>query len=255
MTDETIIETIDLTKIYGEGEAEVQALCGISVQIKKGEFVAIMGPSGSGKSTLMNILACMDHPTEGRYILDGEDVSEYDRKELALIRSQKLGFVFQSFNLLQRANALENVILPMMYRRENRVHPSERHDIAMKLLESVGLGDRWDHIPSELSGGQQQRVAIARSLVNDPVLILADEPTGNLDSKSSEEILDLLHNLHDMGRSIVIVTHDANIAAHTDRILHIRDGALFADEKNNHRVTRQMAAQLKAEDATTGGGQ
>ena len=230
MENETIIETIGLKKIYGSGDAEVTALDGIDITIRSGEFVAIMGPSGSGKSTLMNILACLDRPTEGQYILAGEDVSGYSRKELALIRSQKLGFVFQSFNLLPRMTALENVMLPMMYQRDGRIAPAERQAIAMTMLENVGLADRADHLPSELSGGQQQRVAIARALINDPILILADEPTGNLDSKSSEEIMELLHGLHDRGRTIVMVTHDPDIAQHTGRILHIRDGRLFSDE-------------------------
>jgi putative ABC transport system ATP-binding protein len=240
MENDTIIETIDLKKVYGSGEGEVTALCGISIKICSGEFVAIMGPSGSGKSTLMNILACLDRPTDGRFILAGEDVSEYSRKELALIRSQKLGFVFQSFNLLPRASALENVMLPMMYRRENRVDFGNRMEVAMNALENVGIQDRADHLPSELSGGQQQRVAIARALINDPILILADEPTGNLDSKSSEEIMDILHNLHERGRTIVMVTHDPDIAAHTERIIHIRDGSVFSDEKNPNPITKAM---------------
>jgi putative ABC transport system ATP-binding protein len=244
MENETIIETIDLKKIYGAGDAEVAALAGININIKKGEFVAIMGPSGSGKSTLMNILACMDRPTEGKYILDGEDVSEYTPKELALIRSQKLGFVFQSFNLLPRINALENVIIPMIYRRENRVSAAERKEIAMAALENVGLASRMHHLPSELSGGQQQRVAIARALVNDPILVLADEPTGNLDTKSSEEILEILHDLHDRGRTIVLVTHEPDIAHHTERILMIRDGKLFSDEKNGRRIKRENATGI-----------
>jgi putative ABC transport system ATP-binding protein len=240
MENDTIIETIDLKKVYGSGEGEVTALCGISIKICSGEFVAIMGPSGSGKSTLMNILACLDRPTDGRFILAGEDVSEYSRKELALIRSQKLGFVFQSFNLLPRASALENVMLPMMYRRENRVDFGNRMEVAMNALENVGIQDRADHLPSELSGGQQQRVAIARALINDPILILADEPTGNLDSKSSDEIMDILHNLHERGRTIVMVTHDPDIAAHTERIIHIRDGSVFSDEKNPNPITKTM---------------
>jgi putative ABC transport system ATP-binding protein len=239
-----IIETIDLKKIYGMGDAEVAAVNGISLQIFSGEFVAIMGPSGSGKSTLMNILACLDRPTEGKYILDGEDVSEYSRKELALIRSQKLGFVFQSFNLLARASALENVIMPMIYRREDPVSGGKRREIAMAALESVGLGNRMDHLPSELSGGQQQRVAIARAMVNDPVLLLADEPTGNLDTHSSEEILTLLHDLHDRGRTIVIVTHEPDIAHHTERIIMVRDGKLFSDQPNGRRVTWQNATGI-----------
>jgi putative ABC transport system ATP-binding protein len=241
MAADKLIETIDLKKVYGMGEAEVVALNGINIQICPGEFVAIMGPSGSGKSTLMNILACMDHPTEGRYIFDGEDVSEYTRRELASVRSHKLGFVFQSFNLLPRANALENVMLPMMYRREGRVSAGERKEIAINILDSVGLIDRWNHLPNELSGGQQQRVAIARALINDPILILADEPTGNLDTKSSEEIMEILHDLHERGRVIVIVTHEPDIAAHTQRIIHVRDGKVFSDEPNSQPIRRLSA--------------
>jgi putative ABC transport system ATP-binding protein len=238
---ETIIETVDLMKVYGMDDAAVAAVNGISIKIKEGEFVAIMGPSGSGKSTLMNILACLDRPTGGKYILDGEDVSEYTRKELAMVRSKLLGFVFQSFNLLPRASALENVIMPMIYRRGDPVKPAERKEIAMAALEAVGLADRVDHQPKQLSGGQQQRVAIARALVNDPILILADEPTGNLDTKSSEEILALLHELHDRGRTIVMVTHEPDVAHHTERILTIRDGKLYSDQMNGRRVTWQNA--------------
>jgi putative ABC transport system ATP-binding protein len=238
MESNLIIETIGLKKIYGAGDAEVAAVNGINIRINPGEFVAIMGPSGSGKSTLMNILACLDRPTEGQYILDGEDVSGYTRKELALIRSQKLGFVFQSFNLLARATALDNVMMPLIYRRENQIKPSERKNIALMALENVGLADRVHHLPSELSGGQQQRVAIARALVNDPVLVLADEPTGNLDTRASEEILSLLHDLHDRGRTIVMVTHEPDIAHHTERIIMVRDGQLFSDQKNGSRPAR-----------------
>ncbi len=243
---DAIIQTIGLRKIYGEGEGQVVALDGIDITIREGEFVAIMGPSGSGKSTLMNILACLDRPSEGQYILAGEDVSEATRAELAMIRSRELGFVFQSFNLLPRMNALENVILPIMYRRENRLTMSQRYEVAFAALEAVGLADRMDHLPNELSGGQQQRVAVARALINDPILILADEPTGNLDSKSSEEILELLHNLHDKGRTIVMVTHDPDIARHTERIIMIRDGKLFSDEKNNHPISRLPAPEEPA---------
>jgi putative ABC transport system ATP-binding protein len=235
MDDKTspIIETIELKKVYGAGEAQISALDGLNLKICPNEFVAIMGPSGSGKSTLLNILACLDRPTEGKYILAGEDVSEYDRTELALIRSRQLGFVFQSFNLLPRATALENVIMPLTYRRENRLNAADQKELAMQLLESVGLADRTHHYPKQLSGGQQQRVAIARALINDPVLILADEPTGNLDSKSSQEILELLHILHEKrGRTLVIVTHEPDIAKHTQRIITIRDGKLASDHTN-----------------------
>ena len=241
MQSELIIETRDLKKIYGEGDAQVTAVDGISLQIRSGEFVAIMGPSGSGKSTLMNILACLDRPSEGQYILAGEDVSDYTRSEFAQVRSLLLGFVFQSFNLLPRMNALDNVVLPLIYRREKRVSPNERVEIAMAALESVGLTDRMHHLPNQLSGGQQQRVAIARALVNDPLLILADEPTGNLDTRSSEEILTLLHALHERGRTIVMVTHEPDIAHHTERILMVRDGKLFSDQKNGRLITRQNA--------------
>ena len=238
MDREVIIETIDLKKVYGEGDGQVTALDGINIKIFTGEFVAIMGPSGSGKSTLMNILACLDRPTEGQYVLAGEDVSEYDRKELALIRSRELGFVFQSFNLLPRASALENVILPVIYRRENRINAVERKEQALAVLERVGLADRVDHLPNELSGGQQQRVAIARALINDPLMILADEPTGNLDSRSSEEIIELLHSLHDQGKTIVVVTHDLDVALHTQRIIMVRDGKVFSDKENDHPAER-----------------
>jgi putative ABC transport system ATP-binding protein len=243
--DELIIETIDLMKVYGEGENAVAAVNGISIQIKSGEFVAIMGPSGSGKSTLMNILACLDRPTDGKYILAGEDVSDYTRTDLALVRSQLLGFVFQSFNLLPRATALDNVMMPMIYRRDKRIRHAERKEIAIEALKHVGLADRMHHMPNELSGGQQQRVAIARALVNDPILILADEPTGNLDSKSSEEILALLHDLHDRGRTIVMVTHEPDVAHHTERIITVRDGKLFSDKLNGRSVTWQNATGVE----------
>ncbi len=253
MDSDVIIETLDLRKVYGEGDGQVVALDGINLKIKAGEFVAIMGPSGSGKSTLMNILACMDQPTEGQYILDGEDVSEYSRSELAMIRSRQLGFVFQSFNLLARNTALDNVMLPMIYRREDRLRNSERIERAMAVLESVGLSDRWDHLPNELSGGQQQRVAIARALINDPKLILADEPTGNLDTKSSEEIMDILHDLHEMGRTIVLVTHEPDIARHTERIVMIRDGKLDLDLKNGDRFIRQPILKTAVQPLNEGG--
>ena len=204
-----IIETMNMKKVYGEGENQVTALDGVDLQIREGEFVAVMGPSGSGKSTLLNLLACLDRPTEGKYILGGEDVSNYDRKELAEIRGRELGFIFQSYNLLPRLTALENVMLPMMYQREKKLSQEEQEKNARKALEGVNLADRTHHLPSQLSGGQQQRVAIARALINDPLLILADEPTGNLDTHSSEEILALLHSLNEeRGRTIVMVTHE-----------------------------------------------
>ncbi len=227
MEKQAIIETVDLKKVYGVGDAEVVAVNGISMKIFAGEFVAIMGPSGSGKSTLMNILACLDRPTEGQYILDGEDVSEYNRRELAFIRSHKLGFVFQSFNLLPRATALDNVIMPMIYRRENRVSAAQRKEIAMNALESVGLKERMHHQPSELSGGQQQRVAIARALINNPAILMADEPTGNLDSKAGKDIINLILSLNqERGTTVVIVTHDPGLADVTQRVLRVRDGLL-----------------------------
>jgi putative ABC transport system ATP-binding protein len=246
MDKDIIIETIDLKKIYGEGDAQVAALDGVTLQITAGEFVAIMGPSGSGKSTLMNILACLDHPSEGQYILAGEDVSEYDRADLAYIRSRELGFVFQSYNLLPRMTALENVMLPMMYMRENRIGMADRKERAMKVLADVGLTDRSHHLPNQLSGGQQQRIAIARALINDPILILADEPTGNLDSHSSDEIIQLLHDLHDKGHTIVMVTHDDEVAHHTQRIIHIRDGKLALDEANGH-IWRKPSPEVTPE--------
>lgn len=224
-----VIETRGLKKVYGMSDISVVAVDGLDIKITEGEFVSIMGPSGSGKSTLMNILGCLDRPTEGQYLLDGDDISRKSREELAMIRNQQLGFIFQSYNLLPRFTAVENVMLPMMYNRKNKIDMNDRQELAMNALESVGLSDRAHHLPKELSGGQQQRVAIARALINDPILIMADEPTGNLDTKSTQEIMELLLALHERGRTLVMITHEPEIATLTERIINIRDGKLESD--------------------------
>jgi putative ABC transport system ATP-binding protein len=227
-----IIETTDLRKVYGMGDIQVNALDGVDIRIHQGEFVAIMGPSGSGKSTLMNILGCLDRPTEGRYLLAGEDISALDKVHLAAIRNRQIGFIFQSFNLLPRTSALSNVLLPLVYKRQGKMSAAERKERAMEALDAVGLADRAHHEPNEMSGGQQQRVAVARALVNDPVLIMADEPTGNLDTKTGNEIMTLLLDLHGRGRTIVMVTHELYIADQTERTLTLVDGKLANDKKN-----------------------
>ena len=234
MKDHTIIQTNELTKIYGKGEAQVLALDCVNMTIQENEFVAIMGPSGSGKSTMMNILGCLDRPTAGRYSLAGQDVSDLNKNQLAAIRNQRIGFIFQSYNLLPQTSALENVMLPLLYCRSLSLGEAQKRDKAVAALEAVGLADRLHHKPQELSGGQTQRVAIARALVNDPVLILADEPTGNLDSRSGTEILQLLLDLHSQGSTIVIVTHSDEIAAVAQRTLHFRDGRIETDRLNGH---------------------
>ena len=226
MSKSNLIELIGVIKIYQMGEVQVVALDKITLKIMPGEFVAIMGPSGSGKSTLLNILGCLDRPTEGQYLLDGEDVSELSRKQLALIRNRKIGFVFQSYNLLAQSNALENVMLPILYSRNGGRLKNDRLERARAVLAIVGLSEREKHKPSEMSGGQQQRVAIGRALINDPAIILADEPTGNLDSHSGQEIMQILDKLNAQGRTIVMVTHEAEVAAHAHRTLQMRDGRI-----------------------------
>ena len=230
-----IIRVEYLTKVYDTGAIQVEALRNVSLSIEKKEYVAIMGASGSGKSTLMNILGCLDRLTDGKYILDDVDVSTLNDNELAVIRNKKIGFVFQAFNLLPRLSALGNVELPMVYAG---IAKSERQERAKAALEKVGLGDRMHHRPNELSGGQKQRVAIARALVNNPAIILADEPTGNLDTKSSEEIMDIFEGLNNEGVTIVMVTHERDIAQHTKRAVVFRDGEIISDKPIENRIIR-----------------
>jgi len=224
-----MIHASHLSKIYRSGDVETVALADVSFDIQKGEFVAIMGPSGSGQSTLMQLLGALDTPTSGEYILDGETVEKLTDDELADIRNRKIGFVFQAFNLLPRRSALQNVVLPMVY---GGVPKEEREERAKKYLEMVGLGNRMDHTSSQLSGGQMQRVAIARSLVMNPSIILADEPTGNIASNQAEEVMEIFQNLNEEGHTIIMITHEPDIAAHSGRIIHVRDGKILQDEKN-----------------------
>ena len=233
-----LIRVENVHKIYRMGDVEVPALRGVNVVIARGEFVAIMGSSGSGKSTLMNILGCLDHPTSGKYFLEGEEVGSLSRNEWAHIRNQRIGFVFQGFNLLARTSAVENVELPMMY---NGNAGKQRHARALEVLGLVGLGDRVDHLPNQLSGGQQQRVAIARALVNRPSLILADEPTGNLDSVTSNEIMGLFQRLNEeQGITIILVTHEPDIAAHARRQIQFKDGLVVSDRRNEAVAVRAV---------------
>jgi putative ABC transport system ATP-binding protein len=229
-----MIHIENLTKTFQMGDSEVYALNGTSFTVDQGEMVAIMGPSGSGKSTLMSIIGCLDVPSSGTYSLDGVAIEKMDDAELAEIRGHKIGFVFQQFNLLSRTSALDNVMLPLTYAG---VRGTQRHERALKVLERVGLSDRMQHTPSELSGGQQQRVAIARALVNEPAILLADEPTGALDSKTGVEIMDLFQRLHrENGQTVILVTHDPYIARHTDRIIKLSDGKILSDEVNHHPI-------------------
>ena len=229
-----VIRTEDLTRIYEMGEVQVRALDGVSLVVAPGEFVAIMGSSGSGKSTFMNIVGCLDRPTAGHYFLDGVDVSGLDRDERAEIRNGKIGFVFQSFNLLSRTSALENVELPLIYSADGHV-AKDRVERARLCLVEVGLGGRENHLPSQLSGGQQQRVAIARALINDPKLMLADEPTGNLDTKTSEEVMAVFQRLNDGGKTVVLITHEPDIAEYARRIVVFRDGRIVEDRPSEQR--------------------
>jgi len=245
MKNGEVVRLIDVEKTYRTGEMEVRAVRGVSLQIQRGEFVALMGASGSGKSTLMNIVGCLDRPSAGRYLLDGADVSGLERDQLADIRNRQIGFVFQNFNLLPRTSARENVELPLLY-GEHRLSNAQLREKADRVLASVGLEGREDHHPSQLSGGQQQRVAIARALVNDPEVVLADEPTGNLDSRTSVEIMGIFQQLNDRGITIVMVTHETDIAAYARRNVIMRDGVVL----NDSAVTRRLDAQTELERIT-----
>jgi len=247
--DDHVIHVEALERVYTTGKTQVHALCGVDFTVSKGEMVAIMGASGSGKSTLMNILGCLDKPTAGSYWLDGVRVDGLDKNQLADIRNEKIGFVFQGFNLLARTSALDNVELPLLYDRIGKHHGNTR-DLAKAALERVGLGERIDHEPSELSGGQQQRVAIARALVTQPALVLADEPTGNLDSKTSVEVLALFQELNDQGITVVLVTHEHDIAEYCRRVVELRDGLIIRDEPI---LTRRVAADDIASVGTVAG--
>ena len=242
-----VIKIEDIHKTYHTGEVDVHAVRGVTLDIFQGEFVALMGASGSGKSTMMNIVGCLDRPTQGKYLLDGIDVSELKRDELADIRNLKIGFVFQGFNLLARTSALENVELPMLYTRQRLTGPSQR-ERALQALKTVGLSDRADHTPNQLSGGQQQRVAIARGLANNPSLLLADEPTGNLDSRTSVEVMGVFQKLNDQGITIVMVTHEMDVAQYTKRMVVMRDGKVVSDTPVANRLnaeTEQLRLQAE----------
>ncbi len=240
-----VISIRDLVKTYHVGEVTVRALRGASIDVDAGEFVAVTGPSGSGKSTLMHILGCLDRPTSGSYVLDGKDVSRMSKDELAIIRNRKIGFVFQGFNLLSRTTALDNVELPLLYNGASKMKTAERHKRAMDALEAVGLGDRFHHFPNQLSGGQQQRVAIARALVTDPTILLADEPTGNLDTRTSIEVMGIFQQLNvERGITVLLITHEMDIAEYGTRLVRFRDGRIQIDQKITNR--RDAAKELAA---------
>ncbi|HET7451536.1 MAG TPA: ABC transporter ATP-binding protein [Thermoanaerobaculia bacterium] len=242
-----VIRVADLVKVYRMGDLEVRALAGVSLAVANGEFIAVMGASGSGKSTFMNIVGCLDRPTSGKYYLDGDDVSELSRDDRAEIRNAKIGFVFQSFNLLSRTSALENVELPLLYARDTHA-ADHRVEKARRCLAMVGLTGREDHLPNQLSGGQQQRVAIARAMINDPAIVLADEPTGNLDSRTSEDVMAVFQSLNDRGKTIVLITHEPDIARFARRVVTFKDGKVLSDE----RVAQRRAGAREA--ASAGGG-
>ncbi len=237
---ESLVRLEEVTKVYRMGDVELRALAGVSLALQPGEFTAIMGASGSGKSTMMNLLGCLDRPTSGRYLLEGQEISRLDNDQLAALRNRTIGFVFQSFNLLSRTSALENVELPLLY---SNVQTVERHARARESLERVGLGDRLDHHPNQMSGGQQQRVAIARALVNRPRILLADEPTGNLDSRTSQDVMALFQELGRTGITVIIVTHEPDIAAHAARVITMRDGLVRSDARQEPRVAVAQAGQ------------
>jgi putative ABC transport system ATP-binding protein len=241
----SVISVKDLTKVYKMGDYEVRALRGVSLDIEPGEFVSVIGPSGSGKSTFMHIAGCLDRPTAGQYLLDGRDVSKLSKDELARVRNQKIGFVFQGFNLLSRTSALDNVELPLLYNSKNGLRTKARHKRALEALDKVGLGDRHHHMPNQLSGGQQQRVAIARALINEPSIILADEPTGNLDTRTSVEVMGIFQRLNvEQKITVLLITHEADIAEYGTRIVRFRDGHIVADQPVAHRrnADDEMAA-------------
>ncbi|HET9368925.1 MAG TPA: ABC transporter ATP-binding protein [Vicinamibacterales bacterium] len=235
----------DLTKVYKMGDHEVRALRGVSIDVEAGEFVAVTGPSGSGKSTFMHIAGCLDRPTSGNYFLDGRDVAKLSKDELARVRNEKIGFVFQGFNLLKRTSALDNVELPLLYNSKSGLKASERHKRALEKLDAVGLGQRYHHLPNQLSGGQQQRVAIARALINEPSILLADEPTGNLDTRTSIEVMGIFQKLNqEKGITVLLITHEMDIAEYGTRLIRFRDGRVVADQPVKHR--RNAADELAA---------